>query len=64
MGALGDSQAPGIQLPMQIIGGLIVGILAGEWSRVPGKPRIHIAAAFAVLILGAVLMTYAKTLQP
>jgi hypothetical protein len=64
MGELGDSQAPGIQLPMQIIGGLIVGILAGEWSRVPGKPRVQIVVAFAVLIVGALLMTYAKTPQP
>jgi hypothetical protein len=64
MGEFGDSQAPGVQLAMQIIGGLLIGILAGEWSGVPGKPRLQIAAAIAVLVVGVILMTCAKTLVP
>ncbi len=62
MGEFGDSQAPGIQLPMQIIGGVAVGFLAGEWRGVGRKPRTHICVAIAILIVGAILMTYAKTL--
>lgn len=62
MGKFGDSQAPGIQLAMQIIGGLLVGILAGEWRGVPGKPRVQIAVAFAILIVGAILVTLAQNL--
>jgi len=62
MGKFGDSQAPGIQLAMQIIGGLLVGILAGEWRGVPGKPRTQIAVAFAILIVGAILVTLAQNL--
>jgi len=62
MGRFGDSQAPGVQLAMQIIGGLVVGFLAGEWRNVPGKPQIQICAAIVVLVVGAVLMTYARTL--
>jgi len=64
MGKLGDSQAPGIQLAMQIVGSLLLGILAGEWRGVRGKPRVQIAAAFAMLFAGAVLMIYASTLVP
>jgi hypothetical protein len=62
MGKAADSQAPGVQLAMQIIGGLVVGFLAGEWRGVPLKPRIQICAAIAVLVIGAVLMSYAQTL--
>jgi hypothetical protein len=62
MGRFGDSQAPGVQLAMQIIGGLVVGFLAGEWRGIPGKPKIQICMAIAVLVIGAVLMSYAQTL--
>jgi len=56
MGPYGDSQAPGIQLPMQIIGGIAVGFLAGEWRGVGRRPRVQIAVAIVVLIVGAILM--------
>jgi hypothetical protein len=62
MGRFGDSQAAGVQLAMQIIGGLVVGFLAGEWRGVPRKPKIQLCAAFLVLLVGAVLIKYAETM--
>ena len=62
MGRFGDSQAAGVQLAMQIIGGLVVGLLAGEWRGVPRRPKIQICAAILVLLVGAVLIKYAETM--
>ena len=62
MGRFGDAQAPAIQLPMQIIGGLAVGFLAGEWRGVGRRPTLQICLAIGVLIVGALLSTYAQSL--
>lgn len=62
LGVLGAAVGFGIQQAMQILGGQAVGFVSGEWKGVRGAPRRQMYAAIAVLIAGAAVLAFARTL--
>ena len=62
LGALGASVGWGTQQAMQLIGGQILGFIAGEWRGVTGKPRRQIYTAVAVLLVSMFIMALGNAL--
>jgi L-rhamnose-H+ transport protein len=62
LGKMGASVGWGIYQGMQIIGGQLVGFLAGEWKGANPAPRRKMLAAVAVLVAGAAIMAYGNSL--
>ena len=62
LGALGASVGWGIQQPMQMTGGQLLGFISGEWRGVHGKPRRQMYLAIAVLIVAALIMASGNAL--
>jgi L-rhamnose-H+ transport protein len=61
MGALGASIGFGIQQATQVLGNQAVGFASGEWRGVTGQPRRQMIASILVLVLGAAVLAFAKT---
>ena len=62
LGAIGASIGFGIQQAMQIMGNQGVGFVSGEWRGITGKPRLQMYLSLAILIVGVVILAFAKTL--
>ena len=58
---LGPSVGWGTQQGMQMVGGHLLGYLAGEWRGVSGKPRLQIWMAVGVLVVAVAVLAYSKT---
>lgn len=62
LGAFGASVGFGVQQAGQITGNQGLGFISGEWRGVHGKPRIQMYVAIVVLVVAAVIMSYANAL--
>jgi L-rhamnose-H+ transport protein len=63
LGSLGPSIGWGIVQGMLILGGQLLGFIAGEWRGVTGRPRTQIYSAVAVLVLSMVILAVANSLK-
>ena len=63
LGALGASVGFGISQGMQIVGGQILGFVAGEWKGAPSKARLIIFTAIAVMLAAASILAFANALS-
>jgi L-rhamnose-H+ transport protein len=63
LGALGASVGFGISQGMQIVGGQILGFVAGEWKGAPSKARLIIFTAIAVMLAAASVLALANALS-
>jgi L-rhamnose-H+ transport protein len=63
LGPLGASLGWGLSQGTLILGGQILGFLAGEWRGISGTPRWQIYAAIILLVTAMTVMACAKAVS-